>query len=143
MGLNRISQSTQNVRDVLTQNQLTLKTAKQDLRDLIPSYPGLRSSILDSLYGDTVDSIPGDKESVISTIEFSFDAEIINTRTYKQSLAELEASRKQKRSSTESFQIPPERSRCSRSGSLARTPISDEMDVINDCGLSDQPASDS
>ncbi|KAK2734385.1 hypothetical protein CKAH01_08058 [Colletotrichum kahawae] len=80
-------QSNYDVKDVLAQNQPTLDTAKQDLRELVPIYPSLEKVILESLDGETVDSILGDKESLMSTTVFEFDAELLNTRTYRRRLA--------------------------------------------------------
>jgi hypothetical protein len=81
-----------------------LEAAKEDLCDLIPSYPGFQATILDSLDQETVDSILGDRESILSTTEFTFDQELINTRTYRRQLARMKRSGKRpaKKSGTSS-----------------------------------------
>ncbi|KAI2602611.1 hypothetical protein GGR54DRAFT_494028 [Hypoxylon sp. NC1633] len=81
-------------RALILQQQSTIEAAKQDLCDLIPSYPSLQAPILESLDQETAASILGDRESRLSTTEFAFDYELINTKTYRRALARLQATDK-------------------------------------------------
>lgn len=88
--------TTQEMSSYLAQNQSTLQAARYDLLDLLPAYPGCQATILESLDMDTVDSMLGDRESRLTVTEFDFDLELINTRTYKRTLARLQAASKRK-----------------------------------------------
>lgn len=74
------------IRDIHTnmaRGRNSLEVAKKDLFDLLPQYPSCHDTILDSLDEDTVVSLIGDRDTIISTTEFDFDFELINTRTYR------------------------------------------------------------
>ena len=73
-----------------------MTVAKEDITALIPTYWSCRDTILDSLDKETVDSIYADwenRESKLSTTEFDFDYELINTRAYRRALAQAQAKR--------------------------------------------------
>ncbi|EWG49983.1 hypothetical protein FVEG_16558 [Fusarium verticillioides 7600] len=59
----------------------------------MPTYWTCRETALDSLDKETVDSIYTDWESKLSTAEFDFDGEVINTRAYRRALAQARAKR--------------------------------------------------
>ncbi|KAF6799598.1 hypothetical protein CMUS01_15606, partial [Colletotrichum musicola] len=83
--------STQDIKDLLVQNQSTLVAAKQDLREPLPYESRLRAAIQDPVDDDTVNSVYGDNESVLSTTEFDFDFDLINTKTYRRALARAQS----------------------------------------------------
>ncbi|KAF5684297.1 hypothetical protein FDENT_6802 [Fusarium denticulatum] len=89
--------SVREVKALVTKRQGALTVAKEDITALMPTYWTCRETILDSLDKETVDSIYTDwenPESKLSTTEFDFDWELINTRVYRRALAQVtEASR--------------------------------------------------
>ncbi|KAG5793748.1 hypothetical protein H9Q69_007212 [Fusarium xylarioides] len=85
------------VQALVAKKQTTLSVAKQDITALMPTYWTCRDTILDSLDKETVDSIYADwdnLESKLSTTEFDFDYELINTRAYHRALSQAQAKRK-------------------------------------------------
>ncbi|KAF4955592.1 hypothetical protein FGADI_4427 [Fusarium gaditjirri] len=86
--------SVREVQALVTKKQSALTVAKEDITALIPTYWSCRDTILDSLDKETVESIYADwdnRESKLSATEFDFDYELINTRTYRQALAQAQA----------------------------------------------------
>lgn len=74
---------------MLIQNQSTLNAAKQDVREpaaYYPKVPGFRPASPDSLDEGSVVGVPRNRDSVISTTEFDFDYDLINTKTYRRAL---------------------------------------------------------
>lgn len=133
--------STRTVQSLIAQNQDSLDLAKRDITDLIPSYPNCRHTILDSLDQETVDSLFGDRESILSTTEFDFDLELINTRTYRRALAKAQISHDSR------TKRPHEIARCgspksrsnSQSGALSRIAEEDSQPVEDLIDLSWEP----
>src|SRR6478609_2557732 len=81
------------VRALVAKKQGALTVAKEDITALIPTYWSCRDTILDSLDKETVDSIYADwenRESKLSTTEFDFDYELINTRAYRRALTQAQ-----------------------------------------------------
>ncbi|KAM0425992.1 hypothetical protein ACHAPT_008621 [Fusarium lateritium] len=89
------------VQSLVTQNRRSLAVAKEDITALVPTYWSCRDTILDSLDKETVNSIYGDQESRLSTTEFDFDYELINTQTYRRALAEAQAKSSNRRQSSQ------------------------------------------
>ncbi|EMT70534.1 hypothetical protein NOF04DRAFT_5704 [Fusarium oxysporum II5] len=88
--------SVREVQALVAKKQSALTVAKEDITALIPTYWSCRDTILDSLDKETVDSIYADwenRESKLSTTEFDFDYELINTRAYRRALAQAQAKR--------------------------------------------------
>ncbi|KAJ4251439.1 hypothetical protein NW762_011422 [Fusarium torreyae] len=86
--------SVREVQALVAKKQSALIVAKEDITALIPTYWSCRDTILDSLDKRTVDSIYADwetRESKLSTTEFDFDYELINTRAYRRALAQAQA----------------------------------------------------
>ncbi|KAF6810111.1 hypothetical protein CSOJ01_06523 [Colletotrichum sojae] len=83
--------STQDIKDLLVQNQSTLVAAIQDLREPLPYESRPRAAISGPVDDDTVNSVYGDNESVLSTTEFDFDFDLINTKTYRRALARAQS----------------------------------------------------
>ncbi|KZL69744.1 hypothetical protein CT0861_02946 [Colletotrichum tofieldiae] len=78
--------STQDIKTLLIQNQSTLNAAKQDVKEPAAHYPDFRPTSPDSLDEGSVVGIPGNRDSVLSTTEFDFDYDLINTKTYRRAL---------------------------------------------------------
>ncbi|KAK1657552.1 hypothetical protein BDP55DRAFT_708721 [Colletotrichum godetiae] len=81
--------STQDIKTLLIQNQSTLNAAKQDVREpaaYYPEVPHFRPASPDSLDEGSVVGVPRNRDSVISTTEFDFDYDLINTKTYRRAL---------------------------------------------------------
>ncbi|KAL0944714.1 uncharacterized protein CTRU02_202601 [Colletotrichum truncatum] len=84
--------STQDIKDLLLQNQSTLIAASQDKTDEV-----VHSSELQARYSSEetlVNDLHADNESVLSTTEFDFDFDLINTRTYRRALARAQTASK-------------------------------------------------
>ncbi|KAI7772146.1 hypothetical protein LZL87_009309 [Fusarium oxysporum] len=96
--------SVREVQALVAKKRSALTVAKEDITALIPTYWSCRDTILDSLDKETVGSIYADwenRESKLSTTEFDFDYELINTRAYRRALAQAQAKR--------SRELPPRR----------------------------------
>ncbi|TDZ30566.1 hypothetical protein CTRI78_v011864 [Colletotrichum trifolii] len=92
--------STQDIKELLVQNQSTLAAARQDSTESVPVYPPRAAKTKEMTENDTVnDSVYGDNESVLSTTEFSFDYDLINTRTYRMALARAQAASRRRQAS--------------------------------------------
>ncbi|KXH25919.1 hypothetical protein CSAL01_04473 [Colletotrichum salicis] len=81
--------STQDIKTLLIQNQSTLNAAKQDVREpaaYYPEVPNFRPASPDSLDEGSVVGVSRNRDSVISTTEFDFDYDLINTKTYRRAL---------------------------------------------------------
>ncbi|KAF4998945.1 hypothetical protein FDECE_11659 [Fusarium decemcellulare] len=89
--------SAREIQSLITQNQSSLAVVKEDITALVPAYWSCRETILDSLDKETVDSIYGDRESRLSTTEFDFDYELINTQTYRRALAKAQSKKRSNR----------------------------------------------
>ncbi|KAF3797532.1 hypothetical protein GCG54_00014394 [Colletotrichum gloeosporioides] len=83
--------STQDIKDLLIQNQSTLVAARQDSFETVPINTGPGAKAADPLEEDQLDSVYGDNESILSTTEFDFDFDLINTKTYRRALARAQA----------------------------------------------------
>ncbi|KAF9881491.1 hypothetical protein CkaCkLH20_00637 [Colletotrichum karsti] len=88
--------STQDIKDLLVQNQSTLIAARQDSFESIPNKAtqSPRARISEPLEDDESGDVFGDNESVLSTTEFDFDFDLINTRAYRRALAQAQAASK-------------------------------------------------
>ncbi|RFN50819.1 hypothetical protein FIE12Z_4895 [Fusarium flagelliforme] len=96
--------SMRQVRALVAKKQGALTVAKEDITALIPTYWSCRDTILDSLDKETVDSIYADwenRDSLLSTTEFDFDYELINTRAYRRALTQAQTRKPR--------QLPPRR----------------------------------
>ncbi|KAK7448002.1 hypothetical protein Landi51_06805 [Colletotrichum acutatum] len=81
--------STQDIKTLLMQNQSTLNAAKQDVREpaaYYPEVPNFRPASPDSMDEGSVAGVSRNRDSVISTTEFDFDYDLINTKTYRRAL---------------------------------------------------------
>lgn len=61
------------------------------MQSLAVSYPHIAASVAESVEKDTTFSLHGSRESILSTTEFSFDQELINTKVYRELLARASA----------------------------------------------------
>ncbi|KAF5548788.1 hypothetical protein FPHYL_9848 [Fusarium phyllophilum] len=89
--------SVREVQALVANKETTLSVAKEDITALMPTYWTCRDTILDSLDKETVDGIYADwdnGESKLSTTEFDFDYELINTRAHRRALSQAQAKRK-------------------------------------------------
>ncbi|EWY91943.1 hypothetical protein FOYG_08868 [Fusarium oxysporum NRRL 32931] len=115
--------SVREVQALVAKKQSALTVAKEDITALIPTYWSCRDTILDSLDKETVDSIYADwenRESRLSTTEFDFDYELINTRAYRRALAQAQAKRGR--------ELPPRR----RIDTFAREPNGGIVEPVED-----------
>ncbi|OHF02892.1 hypothetical protein CORC01_01650 [Colletotrichum orchidophilum] len=96
--------STQDIKTLLIQNQSTLNAAKQDVREpaaYYPEVPNFRPASPNSLDEGSVVGIPRNRDSVVSTTEFDFDYDLINTKTYRRALQRYASVGTRNNSSTE------------------------------------------
>lgn len=84
MQTNAISESSYEVRELLRRSRPELQRSRADLSCLVISYPQLAAPLIETLDRSTIASIAGSKDSVLSTTEFAFDVELINTRVYRE-----------------------------------------------------------
>ncbi|CCF37769.1 hypothetical protein CH063_09020 [Colletotrichum higginsianum] len=78
--------STQDIKALLVQNQSTLNAAKQDLKEPASYYADFRPTSPSSLDNCNEARTPRVRDSVLSTTEFDFDYDLINTKTYRRAL---------------------------------------------------------
>ncbi|CVL02049.1 uncharacterized protein FMAN_08170 [Fusarium mangiferae] len=112
--LQLLSLSVREVEALVAKKQSVLTVTKEDITALIPTYWTCRGTILESLDEETVDSIYGDwenRESKLSTTEFDFDYELINTRAYRRALAQAQAKRCRELPPWKESNIPAKRSK--------------------------------
>ncbi|CAG7561080.1 unnamed protein product [Fusarium equiseti] len=104
--------SVKEIRTLVAEKKDSLTVAKDDITALMPTYWSCRDTILDSLDRATAESIYADMESRdsrISTTEFDFDFEILNTRTYRRALTQPRSKHHRKRSRHRRDPIAPSR----------------------------------
>ncbi|KAK9800143.1 hypothetical protein SCARD494_01936 [Seiridium cardinale] len=57
--------------------------SRQDLVDLMPTYPRAHSSIVEALDSDSVECIPSDKDLLYTQTHFDFDSLLLKTNAYR------------------------------------------------------------
>jgi hypothetical protein len=87
------SESVARIQATLKQQIPELDGARKDLSDLITEYPSCQMSILESLDEKTVDSILGDRDTIISDTTFDFDHLVTISGPYRKVQRQLATKR--------------------------------------------------
>ncbi|TDZ99657.1 hypothetical protein C8034_v000063 [Colletotrichum sidae] len=131
--------STQDIKELLVQHQSTLAAARQDSTESVPVQPPRAAKTKEMTENDAVDGVYGDNESVLSTTEFSFDYDLINTRTYRMALARAQAASRRPQASAVDVDKPlPEPAEPNSPASPAPlqeeqiTPVQEVVDLSRD-----------
>lgn len=117
------------VRILLQANRPVLKQAKDDISSLIETYPRITVPLMESLDRGTIASLTGSRDTTISTTEFTFDEEIVNTRVYRETLARLAG--KGKRPSRKTTQSQVDVSSDSEGSRVTKTAQVSEENLID------------
>ncbi|KAH0441266.1 hypothetical protein CcaCcLH18_02176 [Colletotrichum camelliae] len=129
--------SMQDIKDLLIQNQSTLVAARQDSFESVPIKTGAGVKTADPTEEDQLDRVYTDNESILSTTEFDFDYDLINTKTYRRALARAQAASRAPKSAPMNVDKPlPELVEAASPASLE--PVAEEKldDVTESVNLS-------
>ncbi|KZL84555.1 hypothetical protein CI238_05230 [Colletotrichum incanum] len=118
--------STQDIKTLLIEKQSTLNAAKQDVKEPAAYYPDFRPTSPDSLDEGSVVGIPRNRDSVLSTTEFDFDFDLINTKTYRRALQRYAVA------SQTADSAPEQGTECMPAFKQTLDPLLEERDNIGD-----------